>query len=177
MIHGFFSVLAGINEESGPAPQNLMAWSEAINEVGWILGGCSVTPNTTLAPDGTTTADTITSTSSLQAARRFVSVNENTLYTFSFHVMRGTMTDMKYSIYRNNSPVANIIAPTSYFSLTNGSDFERLAFEFTTPAGCTEIAAFVLRDSGSTGTCFVWGAQINEGPLRPYTKTEGSIVP
>jgi len=144
--------------------ENLLTYSEDFSNVIWSkFGGISVSSNTTTAPDGTLTADTATiTTANSHALTQAVTVLANTQYTFSFYVLRGTATDLKYSVY-NNTGAADIVASTSYYSQTSASTWTRISVTFTTPSGCTTASVYPIRDSASTGTAFVWGAQVERG--------------
>jgi len=128
----------------------------------WAAGGCAVSVNTAVAPDGNTTADSVNITNANgHFLAQSLAVSASTAYTFSFWVKRGTATALSYSIF-NNTAGSDIVAPTSYYNQTS-SAWSRVSFTFTTPVGCTNIAVYTLRDGGSTGTVLLWGAQLEAG--------------
>lgn len=130
---------------------------------GWQTGGgITATANAATAPDGTNTAVLLTTTTATNYHRNTITVTASTSYVFSFWAKRGTMTDTKYSVY-NWSASSDIIAATSYYGQTNSSGWTRISVPFTTPAGCTSISIYPLRDSMVTGTAYVWGAQLEQG--------------
>ena len=146
------------------AEQNLILYSQAFtNATGWLaISGLTVADNTTVAPDGTTTGGTITITNTANAFRTVgISVIPLTAYTFSFYALRGTSTDMQYSVY-NGTASSDIVASTSYYASTNGSTWSRITVNFTTPSGCTLLYCYPSRGSTSTGNFFVWGAQLEQ---------------
>lgn len=138
---------------------NLVATSNGA--VGFSGSAVTVTPNADIAPDGNMTATMLTTTNAAHACYATFTVTPSTNYVFSFYVKRGTMTDMKYSIY-NQSNLSNIIGPTSYYSQTSPAGYTRISVPFTTPANCTSMRAYPLRDSDVTGTMVWWGAQLEE---------------
>ena len=128
----------------------------------WSAGGCAVSIDTDVAPDGNTTADSVNITNGGgHFVQQTISVSASTVYTFSFWVKRGTATALSYSIF-NSTAGSNIVAPTSYYNQTS-SAWARVSFTFTTPVGCASIAVYPLRDGGSTGTVLLWGAQVEAG--------------
>ena len=145
-----------------PQRTNLALYSEQFNNASWLKSSTTIDANTTISPDGTQNADRLTTSSNFNNIIQSISVTQNTTYTFSFWALRGTMTDLKYSVY-NVSGLANIIAPTSYYSQTNSSTWSRITVTFTTPSGCTLINIYPIRDTGSIGTVFIWGAQLEAG--------------
>ena len=101
------------------AEQNLILESQALNSSSWSRGSTTVSDNSVAAPDGTTTASTATTSAAGSSLRTIaITVQPSTTYTFSFFALRGTMSDLKYSIY-NNTAASNIVAPTSYYASTN----------------------------------------------------------
>jgi hypothetical protein len=140
--------------------KNFINYSEDFTNIGWAKTGVTVTGNTTIAPDGTLTADTTNILSAgAQNIQQQLTGTPGQQYTFSFYCLRGTATDMKYSAY-NYTGSADIVPPTSYYSQTNSSTWSRISFTFTLPSGCTNFAVYLTRDSASTGTFFIWGAQL-----------------
>jgi hypothetical protein len=151
---------------------NLAQYSEDFSNVIWESVAVSVSANTTTAPNGTNTADTATiATAGGHNLRQNISVSPNTVYTFSFYVKRGTATGLSYSVY-NNTGLQDIVPATSYYSQTSSSQWTRISVTFTTPSNCTQIYIYPLRDGSSTGTVFLWGAQLNIGSTaKPYFPT------
>jgi hypothetical protein len=143
---------------------NLLTYSQDFDNVSaWPLGSnTAVTANQITAPDGSMTADMVTTTSTTNSLRTIdITVAASTTYTFSVYVQRGTATDLFWSVY-NTSGASDILAPTSFFSQTTASGWTRCTLTFTTPVGCTAVRVFPLRGSG-VGTVYFWGAQLVQG--------------
>ncbi len=167
----------GKNVVLSGAPQNFVLYSEEMDNVAnWFPGQLTVTANTTVAPDATTTGDTLDVTGDFASHLQIITVTANTLYTFSFYAMSGTATSVYYSVY-DNTNAADIVARTNYYSAINGSTWTRVTVSFTTPASCVSAIVYPNRSLTERGTTKVWGVQLNQGTLRVYTKTTGSIVP
>lgn len=142
---------------------NLFTKSEQFDHANWSKTAVTISPNTTIAPNGATTADTLTITNAAHNIRQDVTVLASTQYTFSFYALRGTATDLHYAVYNMNA-LSFIVGDTSYYSLTNSSTWSRISATFTTPSGCTLIRPWPLRDSGvASGTVFLWGTQLEIG--------------
>jgi hypothetical protein len=152
-------------------PYNLVQYSEQLdNPSFWFTVNTTITPNTTIAPNGTLTADTLTNSSTGYGLFSVVSVAPSTQYTFSFYVKKGT----------NTSYILSVIDATTFagidsldYSAQVGTEWVRVSTTFTTLSGTTSIRVYPMRDGSSTGTAFLWGAQLVEGSTaKDYQKTE-----
>ncbi|TGE35862.1 hypothetical protein E4K67_22350 [Desulfosporosinus fructosivorans] len=156
-----------------PANNNLLLSSENFNNAEvWFSSDVVVTPNIALGLNGTMTADQLTSPSAYQAFRQVITVLAETDYTFSFYALSNSSAEAKYSVYDNTNG-ADIIGATSYLSQLNESTLTRIGVPFTTPAGCTSIGLYIVRDLGVSGLDLtVWGAMLNVGlTAMPYQTT------
>lgn len=127
------------------------------------LSGMAITSTTATAPDGTSTAREITTSSVAVSRSQLVAVTPLTSYVHSFWVKRGTIGDLKYSVY-NATGAADIVPATSFYSQTSASQWVKVSISFTTPAGCIAVRIYVLRnDTGSIGTFYSWGHQLELG--------------
>ena len=160
------------------AEQNLLLQSQAFNNGYWGSVATTVSDNTTVAPDGTTTASTITlgvSGANALFNATGISVTALSTYTFSFYALRGTATDMSYAIY--NLTGASFITAVSYYSQTNSSTWSRIVVTFTVPAGCTSARVYTSSNSTSTGTFYLWGAQLEQrSAVTAYTPTTTQAI-
>ena len=161
------------------ATTNLLLRSEEFDTT-WVQPGI-VSANTEIAPNGTLTADTITSGGGANSVYQNVSVLASTIYTASVYVKLGTMSSSDYKIAVYNNSAASFIAVDVTPSQTpNSSTWTRVIYTFTTPAGCTSVRWYPFRNSDviASSTAFLWGAQVEQsttvGEYIPTTSTINS---
>lgn len=129
-------------------------------------GSITATANTTVAPDGTTTADTITVVASAGIGiYATAAVAPSTQYTFSMYVKLGTMAAADFKLaFRDDTAgvfIASDVAPTQ---VPTASGWTRISYTLTTPVGCALLRAYAFRNSAAVaGTVFLWGAVLNAG--------------
>lgn len=146
---------------------NICLYSSDLSNLPWTYGGTvSLTYNTTTAPDGTITADTITVVSGADTGvYQNITCASSTTYTWSLYVKLGTMvaSDYKIAIYDNTNLafIAVDIVPTQTPSSTA---WTRITYTFTTPATCVSVRPYCFRNSLSAATSVnVWGMQLEQG--------------
>jgi hypothetical protein len=155
--------------------QNLLIRSQEFENGSWVTSGGTITANTTVAPDGSTTADTLTfSATSASIYQSFNCVAGQT-YNFSFYVKLGTYVS-KYWIAFFNQTASSFIASDIVASPTpTTSDWTRVTYSFTIPSGCTVARVYPFRVSDGTVTIgqtfFLWGAQVE------LASTAGTYIP
>lgn len=171
---------------------NLLLRSQEFDNAVWTKrSGSAITPNTTIAPDGTLTADTHTNTDTVQNGSyiRYVGAftTDNTVYCGSVFFKRGTQSQSRIVMYSKLGATHNTTIvynhDTDTISITNaGSVTGVLAGRIKYPNGwvrvwasfnClagTEVAGFNVIPAmwgipASIGAEFgyVWGAQLEEG--------------
>jgi hypothetical protein len=158
------------------ATTNIALQSNVFDNAAWVKDvTLTVTPNSILDPGGVNVAaDLATWTSGTTFLRQRITVTASTSYTVSFWVKRGSATDLKYSVF-DVTNASDIVAPTSYYSQTSATVWKRIEVTFTTPAGCTSIDIFPLKNPGVTGTAyFAWAQLEAHGIATPYVATAGS---
>jgi hypothetical protein len=159
--------------------QNLVMYSEQFDNETWFgSADVTITADQALDLEGNNTMESV-STSDGSCAVYYlnggnhVQLTGGTTYRFSFDVKRGTLTEMKWSVY-DWTHGADIIAPTSYYSQTSTS-VQRVSVQFTTPSGATDIGIYFLRDPGATGNAYFGRAQV-ETNGSCYIETTTSII-
>lgn len=151
-------------------PYNLLSYSEDLSNAVWGKINVTINSNTTVAPNGTTTADTLTNSSTGYGIFATISVIPNQQYTFSFYIKKGTNTSYILNVI-DASTNANITL-LNYSSQISATDWVRITSTFTIPSITTSIRVYQMRDGASLGTAFLWGAQLNIGSTaKPYFPT------
>jgi hypothetical protein len=169
---------------------NLLTWSEQFDNGVWGKSGAAVTANTSTAPDGILTADTLTAnsgTASLGHGIFFDSTFDNR--TFSIYVKAGTTpyiqvcSDSSTVRYVNFDITAGAGAVgTAGFQFVNaaitnaGNNWYRCSFQTNYTAASERFRIIIVssasapwRDTFSaaigTETVFLWGAQLVQGSV------------
>lgn len=176
---------------TGAKVKNLLLQSQSVNLTPWITGPFNTvndqifdygiptssitfyTPNSGVTTPsnpsviGSGNATAIVSSSINQFFGQQVNVQPNTTYTLSFYALRGTATDVTYGIYDLNN-IADLVAPTSYYSSINGSTWTRVQFTFTTKSNTEKIILYPLYNlsAGQTpGTNYITALQFEPGSI------------
>ena len=127
--------------------------------------------NTAIAPDGTNTALTVTTTGTglqyiYQGNPIIIQVYPGKQYTFSFYAKLGTLafSDYKFGVYDEGNSVWLGIDLIPGVTITT-SAWNRVIYTFTTPANCTLIRVYPYRNSTITtiGSFYLWGPQLEIG--------------
>jgi hypothetical protein len=178
-------------------PWNLSTYSEEFNDASWGKTNASVTANTTIAPNGTLTADTITS---LTAAEARIIQTKNilalTVYSGSIFVKKDTNESRFPEFYLRTEGVSfneiyvqlNTKTGASVIRSQNGTvsqsvessgDYWRIKLTVTNTSDTT--ITFGIRPAITNifgtynpqiGSVIVWGAQLNIGSTaKPYFPT------
>src|SRR5438132_5878414 len=144
-----------------PSSPNLLLSSDSIGDANWgNLGTVTTTLNYATAPDGTQTATrAVVTQAGGEALLQRVAVVPNTSYTFSFYAKNNGGTAASYSVY-DASNNADIVPSTPYISSINSSTWTQVSVTFTTPAGCTSVNVYPLRDSGFPVDILLWHATL-----------------
>jgi hypothetical protein len=173
--------------------RNLLSYTEFLGQLAyWTRSNVSVANDSTIAPNGTLTAETITSNSSVTASLNQLNLaNAAGTYTQSFYVKDG------YSgwvcLYTNSGTMANCSA--GWFNLTTGTvgsvtsvgsfsgttstmtnvgnGWYRCSITFTKPLTANSTFSITAAADNSFATniggyIYAWGAQLELGALTTY---------
>lgn len=180
------------------AATNLIIRSEEFDNASWTkVGTLSVTANSTVAPDGNTTADTLTDSdavsSTLVAQATVATGVSGNLYSSSIYVKKGTLTACTLNSFSNGGAERNTTfqfatSTTLSVSLNNATSYSwqyvgngwfRITHTITADTNNALTLRFWPDDrsiQSTTGTVFVWGAQLEAGNPTSYIKTGAATV-
>ena len=148
-------------------PYNLVSYSEQFDNAAWpVQDSAVVTANTTTAPNGTTTADTISfGVTPFSSCYQSVTNGAGT-FTFSIYAKCASGTQsFKFIMY---NPTDGQIDST-IFTVT--TEWQRFQYSFTVTQNSNWFIANA--NDGVIRSIFIWGAQLNEGSTaKDYQKTE-----
>lgn len=168
-------------------PWNLLRFSEEFSNAVWSQTNLSVTANSTTAPNGTTTADTIipNSTNSYHPIVQTVAVVSGTQYAFSIYAKSAgydflLINTSVGSASGNVGPLFNLSTGTLIGSLGGnnygatitsvGNGWYRIAFSYvtnstSTAVDCNSLPTSTISTYSGNGTSglYLWGAQLVEG--------------
>jgi hypothetical protein len=168
---------------------NLLTYSEDFSNGSWIKAGASITNNTSIAPDGTLTADTLTVTATnYSAAFKYVSLSGT--HTLQCFVKKITA---KYAaVYLINPDGGTVIfdldtglqvyteATVLNSSIENvGNGWYKISVTASNINRAAVFASSSAVDLTSTigESMYIWGAQLEAGEFpTSYIKTEASQV-
>jgi hypothetical protein len=133
--------------------RNLLTWTEDFSNAAWAKSALTVTTNTTTAPDGTTTADRFTRTTTGTAENnvRFASSQINaTSYTFSCYVKAGSSGAKLYM--RNLAIDSGIANGVVHFNPADGTVSLTYGSTYTGNASMIDVGGgwYRCRISGTT---------------------------
>jgi hypothetical protein len=153
--------------------RNLFGYSENFS-TGWTNTGATVTSNSTIAPDGTLTADTIEDTDGIYARLQQTISVEALTYTMSIYIKKTSATPTSYSGFE-------VLGKGTYliFNSTTGSFSESGGLNYTTSVTSVDASWWRLsiRTTAASGSrvCSIFPAISTDGTTINPTAT-GSIV-
>ena len=174
------------------AEENLLLRSQEFDVTPWQpQNGCVITSNTTVAPDGTTTADTATNinAASAVAISQNISLVSGNTYTLSLYAQAGTTTTLHLGAYQGGFLTATpsiysgpgSVSGTGIVSVSGlqAGSWTRVVLTFT--ASSTGICAIMLYpEVSATGTgksVIFWGAQLEQrSTVTAYTPTTSAPI-
>lgn len=179
------------------AEENLLLRSQEFDTTDWTKTGCSVTANTSSAPDGTTTADTLTASAStsvhniqqpttVSGAPIVISIFAKAGTHSFLQIFQGNAS-INYANFNLSTGALGTVGAAGTASITDaGNGWYRCSFVFT-PAAISAVR-FALISSATaayneswttagTETVLLWGAQIEvRSSVTAYTATTTQAI-
>ena len=152
----------GIEPWSGR--RNLLTYSEDFAAGPWLIfgGGSKTGFNVAVAPDGTTTADSVRVTTAGTGSNIYQQPTYTVAavpYTFSCYVKRNAASDQTFQLFNNFQS-----AQTSSGNLTATDTWQRFSLTSTSNAGSALMLVGIIGNtSGTQADVLVWGAQLELG--------------
>lgn len=144
--------------------RNLLTFSEQFNNAAWLVfGGASKTgTNVAVAPDGTTTADSVRVTTAGTGSNVYQLPTYTVAavpYTFSCYVKRNAASNQTFQLFNNFQN-----AQSSSGNLTATDTWQRFSHTSTSAAGSGAMLVGIIGNtSGAQADLLVWGAQLELG--------------
>jgi hypothetical protein len=184
---------------SAVAEQNLLLQSQTFDNVSWNKSNSTATADTTTAPDGTTTADSVIPTANLQGHRILQTVTVAGTWAFSFYVKANGYTKIgmwdstvsgAYAAFNlSTGTVLDSGAGASSATITAlTNSWYRVSF-VATSSGAINFSILVLDPAYTSGGInnswlpdgtsgvYLWGAQLEQrGSVTAYNATTTSAL-
>jgi hypothetical protein len=132
-------------------PWNLSTYSESFDNLAWSKTNATITANSTTAPNGTLTADTIVSIGADGRALQAFNVLENQNYTFSVWLKSTTSSNVNAAIRSAGNASSIVVTP----------EWQRFTVTQSYPAAATRFPG--ISGIANNESVFAWGAQLVEG--------------
>jgi hypothetical protein len=171
-------VECGPYQTVGGAFENMAKYSEDFSVGTWDKNGgsCSVTSNSTAAPDGNTTADTVTATTATPIIQQQIAgLVDGGTYTFYVWAKVASGTRKVSLALVNNAYGAYLAGPTQ---ITLTTAWQRFRITGTLASGQAGFWIVVRQydsngDDWTTGSIYLWGACLQQGndPKIGYART------
>jgi hypothetical protein len=166
------------------APANLLLQSQTFDTASWSKVRTTITANSTVAPDGTSTADKLvedTTASSTHFTSQSANYTAGTTYTLSVSVkaaerswfdiqlpaaLMGTIRNAFFDV--SNGTVGTVTSGVTAAIVSTGNGWYRCSVTFTPTASVGTGSAFLLANADNsisytgngTSGIFIWGAQL-----------------
>ena len=164
-----------------PQRTNAFTYSEQFEQSAWFKSNSTITTNQIIAPNGTLTADLLTSTANGGGVYKF-GAWDTTQKTASIFVKKNTSSTVE--IFNGSSPTNRVVLNLDSGTITTqggtmtgtiedfGNGWYRLSATHTSTASQT----FAIKPE-TNESVYIWGAQIEDASYSSsYIKTEASTV-
>lgn len=166
--------------------KNLLTFTEQFDQ--WSkTSGIVPTANSTTAPDGNTTADTLEKTSgTFEYLRRKGTTTSGVTYTGSVYLKQGTAAETRIRLFNDtlSTELSSFIIIDWSNPAANGEAVGNGWYRFSLTAAAIDaginIVIYPSGISADTGTVYAWGAQLEEGSVateyQPIADVYGPFV-
>jgi hypothetical protein len=188
--------------QNTPASVNLLLQTQQFDNAAWSKVRTTITANSTVAPDGTSTADKLvedTTASSTHFTSQSANYTAGTTYTLSVSVkaaerswfdiqlpaaLMGTIRNAFFDV--SNGTVGTVTSGVTAAIVSTGNGWYRCSVTFTPTASAGTGSAFLLANADNsisytgdgTSGLFLWGAQLEVGSTATtYTRNNGGRFP
>ena len=170
------------------ASTNINQQSQTFDNAWWDPSSTGpVTADTTVAPDGTTTGDTVPKTGAYQSLQHWgIAVSDASQYTISLFAKAGTLDKVsltclgvgsfgvRFDLTAGTATDYESGTPDAFGIIDVGGGWYRCWHTFTTAGTSAQFHIYPgQHDSGTAGNVICWGAQLEAGPLTSYIVTTG----
>lgn len=186
------------NIASTPQSRNLLTFTQEFDNVAWTKNATTVTANSTAAPDGTMTADTLVASAGAAVHNcQQTAGGSGTQLAMSVYVKAGTNSFVQFwhgasvQMYANfnvSAGTVGTVGSSATASITSvGNGWYRCTMVFTPSASGTIRIALITSGTAAyneswtaagTETVFIWGAQLEQASsATDYTRNFGGLFP
>lgn len=143
------------------APHNLLTYSEDFRS-GWTVIGCNVSANTAIAPDGSSTADTLTHTILTGYLTRTIPISSSSTYTFSIFVKGAAGEKFRILLREHNGSSS---ASATEHVLTGDWDLVTVTNTFLPDNTGCRAQVTGSTSPGYAVNLYIWGAHVYRSDL------------
>lgn len=161
--------------------QNYCLWSEVFGNAVWTqVGGSNLVENSAIAPDGTTTADTVKEAGTgnnffLQQVTASLPALSAITWSFYAKLTGVNMGDKTITMAIGRADATPFEGATSTQTLT--TEWKRYAMTYIFPSAHTAYNLSVAKRASGAAEAYFWGAQMGvTDTLNVYVRTEGSPI-
>ncbi|MBL8641760.1 MAG: hypothetical protein JNL76_06540 [Alphaproteobacteria bacterium] len=153
------------------ARKNLLTYSDQFNNVIWSANTSTISPNVSVAPDSSNTADEWISNagSTTHYLAQPYTQTSGTIYTLSVWVKSATGINQTFKLFQQNL--------TATSNITATPQWQRFTFTNTATSSATLKFGLTRDSSNNAVDLYVWGAQLETGPFpTSYIPTTSTTV-
>lgn len=179
--------------------ENLLTYSEEMDNAIWIKAGLTITNNTAIAPDGTLTADLLSNTTAESIYQQTtLPAASGSVYSYSVYVKQASLDWIRFIVFESANSANQL---TLWFNPSTGTlgtvsaggtatlvtgnveaaanGFYRIYLTGSFVASLINFQTNIVTANGGSATAtnsarYQWGAQVNQGTLQDYSRTVAS---